>query len=604
MPAIVMKRPEQLILYMRAQVRFSSGSLKVPWGASEGASGRTASSPSAASYGGGRAKGGLQKGPAVPLLGLPLPPRTFLQRFVCLLLSMLLRRHAVLLLAPLFYVTGMLLYMGNGLSFDSPLYASPPPGSLYRGPDAFARFWPEMQHAYNASTFSVMDAWTHIKEGEYREPCIGSLSSSRGLQESSGFIVIEANGGLNQQRSSICNAVAIAGLLNATLVVPSFHLNSVWKDTSSFGDIYDEEHFIGSLADRVRVVKQIPDYIMQRVENNISLIHNFKVKAWAPASYYLETVLPKLLEAGVIRISPFANRLSYGDVPPRIQQLRCFANFESLRFAESIAAVGKKLVERMKELSASHDGKYVAVHLRFEEDMVAFSCCIYDGGEVEKRELDAARERGWRGKFRRPGRVIRPGAIRMDGKCPMTPLEVGMTLRGMGFQNDTPIFVASGKIYNAERNMAPLRQMFPFLYTKETLLSAEELDPFKNFSSRLAALDYTVCLHSEVFVTTQGGNFPQFLIGHRRYLHNGHSMTIKPDKRKLTVLLDTPDIRWETFTKQMQAMRRHSDSKGHELRKAGASIYTYPAPDCMCSENYIQLGTLQGSRIVGSRQGL
>lgn len=54
-----------------------------------------------------------------------------------------------------------------------------------------------------------------------------------------------------------------------------------------------------------------------------------------------------------------------------------------------------------------------------------------------------------------------------------------MMLRGMGFQNDTPIFVAAGRIYNAEKNMAPLHQMFPFVYTKETLLSEEELEPFK-----------------------------------------------------------------------------------------------------------------------------
>ena len=56
--------------------------------------------------------------------------------------------------------------------------------------------------------------------------------------------------------------------------------------------------------------------------------------------------------------------------------------------------------------------------------MVAFSCCEYDGGEEEKREMDIARERSWRGKFRRRGRVIRPGANRVDGKCPLTPLEV------------------------------------------------------------------------------------------------------------------------------------------------------------------------------------
>lgn len=56
--------------------------------------------------------------------------------------------------------------------------------------------------------------------------------------------------------------------------------------------------------------------------------------------------------------------------------------------------------------------------------MVAFSCCIYDGGEKEKIDMDAARERGWRGKFTKPGRVIIPGAIRLNGSCPLTPLEV------------------------------------------------------------------------------------------------------------------------------------------------------------------------------------
>lgn len=52
-------------------------------------------------------------------------------------------------------------------------------------------------------------------------------------------------------------------------------------------------------------------------------------------------------------------------------------------------------------------------------------------------------------------------------------------LRGMGFGNDTSIYLASGKIYNADENMAPLLEMFPLLQTKERLSSAEELAPFK-----------------------------------------------------------------------------------------------------------------------------
>jgi len=51
-------------------------------------------------------------------------------------------------------------------------------------------------------------------------------------------------------------------------------------------------------------------------------------------------------------------------------------------------------------------------------------------------------------------------------------------------------------------------------------------------------------LSSEIFVTTQGGNFPHFLMGHRRFLYDGHAKTIIPDKRKLVLLLDDSSIRY------------------------------------------------------------
>ncbi|PQQ21814.1 putative LRR receptor-like serine/threonine-protein kinase [Prunus yedoensis var. nudiflora] len=83
--------------------------------------------------------------------------------------------------------------------------------------------------------------------------------------------------GLTFNCSQICNAVAVASLLNATLVLPRFLYSNVWNDPSQFGDIY-QGHFmdvlpshlksldleaIGSLitdADRVKEAKPI-DYI-------------------------------------------------------------------------------------------------------------------------------------------------------------------------------------------------------------------------------------------------------------------------------------------------------------------------------------------------------
>lgn len=53
-----------------------------------------------------------------------------------------------------------------------------------------------------------------------------------------------------------------------------------------------------------------------------------------------------------------------------------------------------------------------------------------------------------------------------------------MMLRGMGFANDTSIYLASGKIYGAERHLVPLLKMFPHLHTKESLSTQDELAPF------------------------------------------------------------------------------------------------------------------------------
>ncbi|PWA96189.1 hypothetical protein CTI12_AA042650 [Artemisia annua] len=509
--------------------------------------------------------------------------RSVAQRVAWIILSVLLRRQGVFLFAPLLYISGMLFYMGT-VSFDVVpdvlIKARRAPGSVYRSPELYAKLRHEMD-VDNSTSDAMSTIWKHAKGGDWR-PCINT--SSGGLPESNGYIYVEANGGLNQQRTSICNAVAVAGYLNATLVIPNFHFHSIWRDPSKFNDIYDEEFFVKTLENDVRIVDTVPGYLMERFDRNLSNVYNFRIKAWAPVQYYRDTVLPKLLEEKFIRISPFANRLSF-DAPPEVQRLRCLANYQALRFSSPLLTMGETLVSRMKERSANNGGKYISVHLRFEEDMVAFSCCVYDGGSNEREDMIAARERGWKGKFTKPGRVIKPGANRVNGKCPLTPLEVGLMLRGMGFDKSTSIFLASGRIYDSERHMAPLLEMFPLLQTKEMLASPEELAPFMNYSSRMAAIDYTVCLHSEVFVTTQGGNFPHFLLGHRRYLFNGHSKTIRPDKRKLAVYFDNPKIGWKTFKRHMLSMRAHSDSKGIELKRPNDSIYSFPCPNCMCRAN-------------------
>ncbi|KAL1815644.1 hypothetical protein ACET3Z_018218 [Daucus carota] len=489
----------------------------------------------------------------------------------------------------------LLLYLTGLITFVDPIsaifYKPSLPGSVYKSHEIFDKLWPQIQ-SDNSSTIQLSTIWKYKRKLKEHKHCLNTYTARRrGRRRHLGrlgpdyYLIVDANGGLNQQRSSICNAVAVAGLLGATLIIPRFELHNVWKDPSLFSDIYDEDHFINILQGHVNVVRELPKDLMEKYDN-VSNMKYLKVPAWASASFYLEEVLPVLQKRRVIRIAPFANRLAV-NLPPQIQFLRCLANYEALKFVDPILMLARKLVKRMTKNISSSGGEFISVHLRFEEDMVAFSCCVYDGGVAERIRMELVREEGWGDKFKRNNRVIEPGLNRINGKCPMTPLEVGMMLRGMGFTNNTPIYLASGKLYQAEKYLALLRKMFPLLETKESLTKPDELASFQGFSSRLAALDYMVCLSSEALVTTQGGNFPHFLMGHRRFLYNGHAKTIKPDKMKLARLLYNTSISWSSFKDEMKLMLAESDRRSVMVPRSvnsnrRDSLYSSPFPECRC----------------------
>ncbi|CAA0818263.1 O-fucosyltransferase family protein [Striga hermonthica] len=227
------------------------------------------------------------------------------------------------------------------------------------------------------------------------------------------------------------------------------------------------------------------------------------------------------------------------------------------------------LVSRMRNRTGSSN-PFMALHLRFEKGMVGLSFCDFVGTRMEKALMALYRLKEWPRRFK-DGSHLWALALqkRKEGRCPLEPGEVAVMLRGMGYPKETQIYVASGQVYGGQNRMAPLRNMFPNLVTKEELANKFELDSFKKHVTSLAALDFLVCLKSDVFVMTHGGNFAKLIIGHRRYL--GHRQkSIKPDKGLMSKSLGDPYMGWATFVEDVMAT--------HETR-TGLPEETFPNYD-------------------------
>ncbi|GAB2299173.1 hypothetical protein Dimus_033245 [Dionaea muscipula] len=84
---------------------------------------------------------------------------------------------------------------------------------------------------------------------------------------------------------------------------------------SKFGEIFDKDFFIYALQNKVKVARKLPEDTLQRFDNNISNIVNLRLRAWSSPTYYLLTVLPKLLELGAVRVAPFSNILAHAVAP-------------------------------------------------------------------------------------------------------------------------------------------------------------------------------------------------------------------------------------------------------------------------------------------------
>ncbi|GAB4832458.1 Rhamnogalacturonan I rhamnosyltransferase 1 [Ancistrocladus abbreviatus] len=370
------------------------------------------------------------------------------------------------------------------------------------------------------------------------------------VYKNNGYLMVSCNGGLNQMRAAICDMVAIARYLNVTLIVPELDKASFWADPSEFQDIFDVDHFITSLRDEVRILKELPPRLKRRVE--LGLYYSLPPVSWSDISYYSNQILPLLLRYKVVDLNKTDARLANNGLPLDIQKLRCRVNYDALKFTPQIEELGRRVNRILRQ-----NGPFLVLHLRYEMDMLAFSGCTQGCNEEEAEELTRMRYAypWWKEK------VIDSDIKRREGLCPLTPEETALTLRALDIDRNIQIYIASGEIYGGERRMASLAAAFPNLVRKETLLNPEDLRFFQNHSSQMAALDYLVALESDIFVPTYDGNMAKVVEGHRRFL--GYKKTISLDRKFLVHMIDqynNGSLSWDELS--FTVKEAHADRMG------------------------------------------
>ncbi|KAL6635052.1 hypothetical protein ACP70R_027723 [Stipagrostis hirtigluma subsp. patula] len=388
-----------------------------------------------------------------------------------------------------------------------------------------------------------------------------------GIYRNNGYLMVSCNGGLNQMRAAICDMVAIARYLNVTLVVPELDKTSFWNDPSEFQDIFDVEHFITSLRDEVRILRELPPRVKRRVE--LGMFHTMPPISWSDISYYHNQILPLIRKYKVLHLNRTDARLANNGLPLEIQKLRCRVNYGALKFTSQIEELGKRVIRMLRQ-----NGPFLVLHLRYEMDMLAFSGCTEGCTPKEAEELTRMRYAypWWKEK------VINSFAKRKDGLCPLTPEEVALVLRALDIDRSMQIYIAAGEIYGGKRRMASLTSAYPNVVRKETLLEPSDLMFFQNHSSQMAALDYLVSLESDVFVPTYDGNMAKVVEGHRRYM--GFKKTILLDRKIIVELVDqyySGSLRWDEFSSLIKSVHAN---------RMGAAVTRTVIPDRPKEEDY------------------
>ena len=173
------------------------------------------------------------------------------------------------------------------------------------------------------------------------------------------------------------------------------------------------DHFIASLRDEVRILKELPPRLKQRLE--LGRVHTMAPVSWSDISYYNNQVslvlwllillhyclfspqniflsigflqiLPLIQKYKIVHLNRTDARLANNGLPIEIQKLRCRVNFGALKFTSQIEELGRRVVKLLRQ-----NGPFLVLHLRYEMDMLAFSGCTQGCNSDEVEELTRMR---------------------------------------------------------------------------------------------------------------------------------------------------------------------------------------------------------------------
>ncbi|KAK1420037.1 hypothetical protein QVD17_21326 [Tagetes erecta] len=186
---------------------------------------------------------------------------------------------------------------------------------------AYARLLYKAAHALAQNPTEPKDLWleTYHAVASLWQPC-AHQRVWKPSDGNNGYIMVTANGGINQQRVAVCNIVAVARLLNATLVIPTFMFSTVWRDTSQFSDIYQQDYFIDYLKPDIRILNELPKDLQSLDLQAIgSVLTDADIAKEAKPSFYLKYILPLLKKNRVVHFLGFGNRLASDPIPYHLQ---------------------------------------------------------------------------------------------------------------------------------------------------------------------------------------------------------------------------------------------------------------------------------------------